>query len=128
MGRAEGSAPVAHARKYWPLMHAGEPFTDPGVTAEAPVLQPFVSVGRWVVVCPGCASSNRASRDDPRFMCIECGNKTTGGAWLPAPWPAEADQIELLLGARGIRQTRNWRSPETVADLAAENIEHGIAV
>lgn len=47
------------------------------------------------------------------------------GDELQAVYPAERAQIEAVLNLRPIRSTRNWEPNETLADLIAQNIEHG---
>jgi hypothetical protein len=92
----------------------------PTETASGPVLTPIVNHGRWVVRCPFCPSANRASAQDRRFLCCECGNAGCGGKWLPVRFPDDSGRIERLLEQRPDRHTRNWVG-EDVAVLAEEN-------
>lgn len=107
----------------------GKTFKEKGFPekcASGPVLQPFVRHGRWVVRCPACPSAMLASRADGRFLCCNCGNVMDGGLWLPVEFPAETAHVEAALLRRPVRQTRNWKPPETPADLIDENRAHGI--
>lgn len=118
------TAPELLAAEHW--IRQGRPADEQigrRPTAASPVLTPIVNHGKWIVMCPSCPSANRASRIDPKFMCCECWNEQTGGAWLPVAFPADADQIEEVLMARPDRHTRNWLPGETVDSLAREN-EH----
>ena len=95
-----------------------------------------VNHGVWLVDCPWCKSVQRASREDHRFFCVECENNTVKNVWIPVEWPTEWREIELLLGVRPIQANMNWfpgegptakiSKRETLADLQAENIEHGV--
>jgi hypothetical protein len=41
-------------------------------------------------------------------------------------WPADPDGIEAILLMRPLEKTRNWHPGETLQDLIAENVMHGI--
>ena len=41
-------------------------------------------------------------------------------------WPDDAEAAEAVLLRRPLTVNRNWRPPETVADLLRENAEHGV--
>lgn len=92
----------------------------------------FVSAGRWVARCPRCPSAEQhgicadgstGGLEGDRFTCREayggCGFR------CGADWPGTVDQITALLAARPPAY-RNWLPGETVLDLLAENIDHGI--
>jgi len=113
----------------------------------------YVYRGRWVGDCPveGCKDAeyltveplyaNRYTKEarwdrKDYFICsnLQCGTVTNS-----IQWPADADEIEDVLNLRPLAMTRNWYPaghitavqhgiPEgqTVADLLAENIEHGV--
>lgn len=87
----------------------------------------YVNEGRWIVDCPDCSGAQYANRSDRRFMCNECANVTIGGLWRPVVWPpAKTEQsIEKALAPRPPRNA-HWLPGETVADLLAENVEHGV--
>jgi hypothetical protein len=64
--------------------------------------------------------------DEPLMMCSNCFNGTVGGLWRRVELPGEMSQIEAALLVRPVPNNRNWRPGETVEDLIAENIEHGL--
>lgn len=94
-------------------------------TAQAGASVPVVvNNGRWIVECPsGDGGAQMASREDRRFMCLECLNAEVSGQWRPVVWPADVAGIEAVLSQRG-QANRNWLPHETVADLQAENEAH----
>jgi hypothetical protein len=100
--------------------------TLPTTTDSSVPVVAVVNAGRWLVPCPSCYSAQLASREDPRFYCVECGNPSVGGAWLTVSWPEAANEGEALLTMRPDPRTRGWLATETVADLLAENEQHGV--
>lgn len=99
---------------------------DPGTVAEVAPLVARVYQDAWIVDCPDCGGAEFYWRDSPRMFCLSCGNAAVGGKWRPATLPDEAAQIERVLDKRPLRASRNWTPWETVAELEAENIIHGI--
>jgi hypothetical protein len=92
--------------------------TLPDTTADTPVLPVTANAGRWIVVCPYCASGQYAAATDHRFICVPgCGS---GGNWLPVEWPEDQSDIEAALEPRPL-ENQNWLPGETVDDLLAEN-------
>jgi hypothetical protein len=90
--------------------------------------------GLWIAQCPQpwCVGADHYGpgphtgrigglRDD-RFTCPRCG-RTAG-----ASWPPNMDDIMHVLEQRPMPETRNWRAPEEVLDLIAENAIHGIGM
>lgn len=80
--------------------------------------QAFISGGRWVVMC-GCGNAPSADVEWTLAACFECG-----AIYYAFDVPTDRLEIEALLLARPEMRTRNWRPPETVAFLAAENVEY----
>ena len=96
----------------------------------------YVNHGRWVVECP--AADCRAAIDvsdrlewgvvtcdcQDRSVCYHnadpCGHKILVG------WPTNWQEIDRILGAREDPLNRNWLPGETVEDLKAENLLHGM--
>lgn len=101
---------------------------DTRETVSDPTAPVEVNHSRWIVRCPFCPSAQLAHDGDRRFMCVECHNQTVDGKWVPVGWPEAdvRDDIEGLLEVRPTPKTRNWREPETVEDLEAENAERGL--
>lgn len=79
--------------------------------------------GRWIVDCGSqfCTSALQLVPGTPIMRCWDCG-------WVTEQivWPDAADMIETILMMRPLEWTRNWEPGETVADLIAENLQHGI--
>jgi hypothetical protein len=88
-------------------------------------LPAWVSGGRWIVMCP-CGGAQLASRKEHRFFCVDCLNAQVGGQWRTVRWPEEAEAIEAALLLRPEPHTRTWLPTETLADLLAENADHGV--
>lgn len=101
------------------------PVTIPAAVDATPLV-PFVNHGQWIVQCPDCNGAQEASANDHRFWCCDCLNAGVGGAWRPVAWPLNAAAIEAALVVRPRKVNRNWRLPETVPDLLAENIAMGV--
>src|ERR1019366_9571036 len=123
---------------HWHMETNGFNVDLPKMVSNKAVAHVRVCHGVWLVDCPWCGSAQRASREDHRFFCVECENNTVGGnAWIPVKWPKEWREIEALLGVRPTPACMNWfpgegatakiSKRETLADLQAENIEHGVA-
>lgn len=121
----QGSGAMAYVRELWPKFQGGRPV--PTGFAIGKAITPFVSHGRWVIVCPDpeCGSGQYASRADKRFLCVECANHHAGELWIEVRWPDEADEIEALLGARPNHKLRTWLPTETLDDLRAQNEKMG---
>lgn len=99
-----------------------------------------INQGRWVVDCasPICTSAMTLgppamdieervwpglSIGQDVMTCRDCGYTTQGVEWPPDP-----RGIELILSWRPDPVTRNWEPHETLTDLVAENLEHGVGV
>lgn len=78
---------------------------------------------RWVVDCssPWCTSAMTLPAGTLLMRCLDC-------SWFTEPivWPEQIDMIETVLLMRPDEKTRNWEPGETVFDLIAENLQHGI--
>lgn len=79
--------------------------------------------GRWLVDCRACPGAGLLNRLEPdgRFRCPDCG---AGPHAVVVP--DDRDAIEDAVAPREI-SNRNWRPGETVEDLIAANVEHGVA-
>ena len=84
----------------------------------------YVNHGRWVADCPqpGCTGAMMVTEQQP----MHCGNRDCGGGPWTVAFPAERQQIEVLLLLRPVDRNRNWRPGESLAALRAENAEHGL--
>jgi hypothetical protein len=94
---------------------------SPAIFAEAEV-----NHGRWIVRCPFCPGAQYASRTDPRFLCVDCGNAPIEGDWIRVEWPVRPDAIEAALALRPQFANMNWLPTESLTDLQRENAEHGL--
>jgi hypothetical protein len=87
-----------------------------------------VNRGRWLVECPHCPSA-RLTAPGRLFWCPSCGNRAVAGQGMTVDWPADWETIERLLMVRPV-ENRNWvvrrSGAESVAELAAENVAHGL--
>lgn len=83
-----------------------------------------VNWGRWIADCTMCRSALALDPGLPGFVCWDCG------AHVEVIWPAAHVQagVERILSLRPDPMTRNWSQPESLHDLWAENLEHGIGV
>lgn len=77
--------------------------------------------GRWIVRCDQCLSAQLASRSDPRFMCVTCGNADQGGAWRPIEWPEDHEEIGRLLDERTDQRLANAEAGESAEDIWDQN-------
>lgn len=101
-----------------------------GAVVTEPVAIARVAQGWWVADCPRpfCAGAEHAGRRDGNvggltgagFRCANCG------LLCASRWPGNIEDIERLLLQRPVPQTRNWSPGESLADLLAENLEHGV--
>lgn len=103
--------------------------------ADLPPLAACISAGYWIAVCPCGADGVPAPGgvvwlDRPLIWCIRCENASAGGDWRRVAGPAAEDRaaIEAVLICRPDPLTRNWAPGESVADLIAENVAHGVPV
>jgi hypothetical protein len=85
-----------------------------------PVVYAYANRGRWVVDCPVCSDALKLTPGEPLFGCWGCGTEAE------VVWPVNPAAIERLLGMRPLAQSRNWQPGETLHDLLAENVAHGI--
>ena len=101
----------------------------------------YLNHGRWVAECV-CGGAERLwpggqIQTDPETGAqygltndgrMICGNKEFCGIETEVAFPTddECAAIVQLLAVRPVPSTRNWLPGEPVADLAAENVEHGV--
>ena len=87
----------------------------------------MISGGAWVVKCPdpNCNGAGLA-REDGLFYCVSCYNVSVGHKYLRSTFPPNRQEIEAELVRRPYMNRRNWLPSESVADLQAENLAHGV--
>lgn len=95
------------------------------VSTTAP-LYARVNHNRWIVDCPDCNSAEYVWPEEPLMMCANCLNGAVGGQWRRVELPPDKDDIEMILKARPVPQSRNWEVPESLATLRSENRAHGL--
>lgn len=91
-----------------------------------PPLYAFVEHSTWVWQCLDCSHLWWAEPTFPRAWCPKCGNIGSAGFSRLIVFPQERNKIERLLKCRTEPKTRNWLVHETLDDLLAENIQHGV--
>ena len=101
-----------------------------GLVLDGPVAVARVDHGRWIADCPteGCGGAEFVSLAGCPFFCCECRNAATGHVPIPVVLPSEktVGQVDAYLSARPVPAHRNWSPGEPVAQLRAENRDHGI--
>lgn len=92
------------------------------LTIFRPATRARVNWGRWIADCPSpfCLSALALFRDQRLFVCMDCE------AEGEVEWPSHPEDIEQILVMRPDPKTRNWEPHETLIDLYAENVLHGI--
>lgn len=90
---------------------------EPFASVDAPTV--YVGAGKWLVRCV-CGNCPSVDPDWRLACCAECG-----AIYEDLVMPADAEAIEAVLMLRAKPLHRNWRPPETVADLVAENLDAG---
>lgn len=99
---------------------------DPADPVDAPVVA-YVNGGRWIADCE-CGGAEVVDAVSRLFMCASCFNVAHGHRWRLVEIPNERTLtvLERVLLERPDRRTRNWRPSESVAELIAENVAHGL--
>lgn len=96
--------------------------------AVGPKIDAIIIDGRWVARCE-CGGQEVVDPDDPIFVCLNPLDLNTKTKHKPrqVKFPKEEQQTKIaeVLLARPNPINRNWLG-ETIAELEAENIEHGI--
>lgn len=83
-------------------------------------VEAYISAANWVVNCT-CGAGNMVQPDWSLACCLACGAIRTN-----IVVPADRVAIEAALNARPQEYSRNWKPPETVESLLADNVAHGI--
>lgn len=84
----------------------------------------YANWGRWVANCPVCESAEHVYANE---TAVQCNPAASGcGIMLELVWPTFREGVERLLMMRPAPKTRNWLPGESLHDLLAENVEHGI--
>lgn len=80
----------------------------------------------WRASCPFCNEAFVVEPGEP-FFCTNCCMAGNNGYAMQVLWPKKRAEIERVLLARPIPETRNWLplQGETLQTLIKENIERG---
>lgn len=105
---------------FWMASAPLEDALNAGVAGRGAAVYATANHGRWIAECPDCNGAQLTAADDPRFMCVECGNIRVGGLWRPVIWPKDHDEIGRLLDERP-RHLANALPGETVKQIRREN-------
>ncbi len=91
----------------------------------------YLNHGRWIVDCS--ADDCRAVLFADRMVC-ECRDDSVCdhpaipcGTPIEVTFPPRRVDIDRLMSTRS-QQNRNWSPGETLADLKAENLLHGVKI
>lgn len=92
--------------------------------------------GRWVIDCPleTCWDAQLAppgSKRHRKCACVDytvCTHGQPCGQAIEVVWPDNLEKGLAVLRLRPARANHNWLPGETVEQLIAENLEHGVAV
>lgn len=82
-------------------------------------VEAYIGGGVWRVLCR-CGEAPHADPDWKLSCCFGCGAIHTN-----ITFPDNLEAIEALLAKRPVQLHRNWRTPETLEDLMAEQRAHG---
>jgi hypothetical protein len=103
-------------------------FPVSAVFEDATDLLAYITAGRWAVDCPTilpsgdvCGATNSAHPTWLLACCFSCG-----ACRVNLIFPANRVDIEAALNLRPLPMNRNWRTPETLAMLLADNTAHGL--
>lgn len=80
----------------------------------------YIAWNRWVIDCE-CGAGNATDPANPFACCFGCG-----AVHERVQFPPNVQAIERVLLQRVKPSTRNWFPQETVDDLIAENVAHGV--
>jgi hypothetical protein len=96
-----------------------------------------INWGRWLADCPAAPCANPVTGERAGgaeyvspglpFMCQWCWNQEIAGRFREVDFPAAREALEAELVKRDVADNRNWTPGETLADLQADNIVHGVA-
>lgn len=100
----------------------------------------YYNYGRWVVDCPApdCYGALRVS-EAPSVVSVwlscDCQDEQACdhqqipcGHSFEVVLPDERQEIEVVTGLRPRRANRNWLPGESVGDLKAQNLRHGVKI
>lgn len=111
-----------HTRARWPMLTQTLRIDWRNTAGEVLAM---VIRGSWRAGCPFCNGSVFCEPSEP-FFCPDCAMQGNQFRPMRVVMPERRQDIERLLRMRPDPNTRNWIPPETVENLIAENLEHGL--
>ncbi|MDD5006735.1 MAG: hypothetical protein PHS33_09580 [Candidatus Omnitrophica bacterium] len=103
------------------LRKCGKPF--PVSTHEGVAVKAEINYGRLIAKCPFCTGAELIDRNDKRFFCLSCFNKSVNGNWIRVEFPDNLTEIEAVLEQR-TETNQNWQHGEEVMFLKSENTKN----
>jgi len=94
----------------------------------------YVNHGRWIADCPddGCHAALKVVDTGIACDCMDevvCDHPAIPhGLAIDIVYPEAQTDITRLLDLRPKRENRNWYPGETLSDIKAENVTHGVRV
>ena len=89
-------------------------------------LHAIVNHNRWIAICE-CGGAEVADPSDRRMYCFSCFNILNDGYTREVEFPRRWKAIEHRLKERPEPLNRNWILGETLKDLEAQNVAHGLS-
>jgi hypothetical protein len=127
----EALDPREYLLRLYPDVAARVPPLDRVVLTAEPLVA-RVNHGVWIASCPCGARGTPAPGGvvftaTPLVCCARCGNQAAGRGWRTVALPDTPTRyrIEAILLCRPNAGDRNWEPGETLADLLAQNRDHG---
>jgi hypothetical protein len=90
-------------------------------------LPAFINHNRWLAVCE-CGGAEVVDPQHKYMYCFSCFNMLNKGRPRHVKFPHRMKRIEAILLEREDPLTKNWMLTESIEDLEAENVAHGIPV
>ena len=105
---------ISQGRMAFPSLNWRDPWESADTTGV------FIAGGKWLIRCE-CRNAPSVHPEWKTARCMECG-----AVYRDIEMPANASEIEAVLVVRPHPANRAWLWPESVEDLRAENIAHGL--
>jgi hypothetical protein len=101
------------------LRKYGKPF--PALTHKEVTVKAEINHGRLIAQCPFCSGAELVDKNDKRFFCLSCFNKSVNGNWVKVEFPDNLSAIEAILDMRQ-ESNQNWIPGETLEMLRGEMV------
>lgn len=90
-------------------------------------LHAFINHNRWMAVCE-CGGAEVVDPVYNSMYCFSCFNILNKGRPRHIKFPKDMPMIEAILIERDDPLNKNWMLTESIEDLEAENVAHGLPV